>query len=106
MPDYSREKTKNDSEVYSFLLDPRDLPFIIQYKTKVFSKNIKKINMKIYRHTWKQGDKLYKLAAQQYGNFKYWWVIALANKISSEADLEYGDEIVIPINANDIINNI
>ena len=25
---------------------------------------------------------------------------------TSEADLEYGDEIVIPINANDIINNI
>ena len=106
MPDYSREEVKNDSEVYSFLFDPRDLPYVIQHKTKVFSRNIKTVNMRIYRHTWRQGDKLYKLAAKQYGSFKFWWIIALANKISCEADLEYGDQIIVPLNANDIIDNI
>jgi nucleoid-associated protein YgaU len=106
MPDYSQETIKNDDEVYDFLFQPRGIPHAIQYKTKVFSKDIKDVNIQVYRHTWKQGDKLYKLAAKYYRTFKHWWVIALANKISSEADLDYGDQIVIPIRAEDIINNI
>ncbi len=106
MPDYSQEKIINDGEVYDFLFQPRGIPYAIQYKTKVFSRNIKSVNIRVYRHTWKQGDKLYKLAAKYYDSFKDWWVIAIANKIASEADLKYGDQIVIPINKRDITSNI
>ena len=106
MPSYLYEKVKNDDEVYDFLFQPRDVPHVIQYKTKVFSKDIKEVNIKVYRHTWKQGDKLYKLAALYYGNFRHWWTIAIANKISCEAELEYGDEIVVPVRSSDIIDNI
>ena len=106
MPRYSRKKVINDSEVYSFLFDPRDLSRIVHYKTKVFSKKLQKIDISIYRHTWKQGDKLYKIAAQQYGNFRFWWIIALVNKISCEAELNYGDKIIVPVDYRQIIENI
>ena len=106
MPKYSQEIIFNDDEVYDFLFDPRGIPQVEQYATKTFSKNIKKIKIRAYNHVWKQGDKLYKLAAKQYGNFRFWWVIAIVNKISSEADLNYGDIIRIPINHVQIVENI
>jgi len=106
MPKYSYVETLNDNETYDFLFEPRGIPYAIQYRTKTFSKKIQSVNIRVYQHTWKQGDKLYKLAAQYYGNFQRWWIIAMANQLTSEADLYYGAVIAIPINPNDIIDNI
>mgnify|MGYP001480529546 CR=1 FL=1 len=106
MPDYKREDFINDYETYSFLLESRDLDQITQYTNKVFSKKLKSLDLSVFRYTWKQGDKLYKLAARFYGSHKLWWVIALANKISCEADLTYGDTIIIPESAQPILEAI
>ena len=106
MPKYSQETIINNDQTYDFLFDPRGVDFVEQYATKTFSKKIKLVKVRAYNHVWKQGDKLYKIAAKEYGNFRLWWVIALVNKISSEADLTYGDTIRIPTNHLQIIDNI
>ena len=37
-------------------------------------------------HTWKNGDKLYKLANKYYGTYDLWWVLALVNKKFIDSD--------------------
>ena len=103
MPQYKRDEFVNDFDTYSFLLEMRDLDRVVQFTNKQISKKIKNLNISVFNYTWRQGDKLYKLAARFYGTHKLWWVIALANKISCEADLSYGDVIIIPETANQIL---
>ncbi len=106
MPDYYGKEVVNDSELYDVFLEERDIEKFIHYKTKVFNKNIKNIPIRSRRHTWKHGDKLYKLAAEHYGDFRLWWVIALVNKISCDVDLKYGQVILIPLDSALIASGI
>ena len=106
MPTYSRKRVINDSSQYEEIFDEKEIEKIVQFSLRFFNQSVKKAPIRVVRHTWKQGDKLYKLAGKQYGNFRYWWVIAIVNKISSETDLKYGQVIKIPLDASEIINRI
>ena len=105
MPKYYK-KVVNDSDLYEEIFEQKEVDRIIQHAMKFFNKSIKNTPIRITRHTWKQGDKLYKLAGQYYNNPRFWWVIAVVNKISSEADLTYGQIIKIPLEANEIVGRI
>ncbi len=48
------------------------------------------------RHTWKAGDKLYKLAERYYGDSTSWWIIALYNSKPTEAHIRNGEIILVP----------
>jgi nucleoid-associated protein YgaU len=48
-------------------------------------------------HTWKQGDKLYKLATQHYGDGGLWWLIAWFNYKPIDGMYSVGDTIEIPM---------
>tara|TARA_R110000824_G_scaffold138078_2_gene302746 strand:- start:60 stop:287 length:228 start_codon:yes stop_codon:yes gene_type:complete len=48
-------------------------------------------------HTWKVGDRFYKLAQEHYGDSTLWWVIAWFNQTPTESHLEIGDGIQIPM---------
>ena len=48
-------------------------------------------------HTWKIGDRFFKLAQENYQDPRYWWVIAWLNKTPTEAHLEHGDQIMVPL---------
>ena len=103
MPKYKREQFVNDDETYFFLFEMRDLEKVVQFTNKQIPKRIKNLNISVFNYTWRQGDKLYKLAAKFYGSHKLWWIIALANKISCEADLSYGDVIIVPTTTKQIL---
>lgn len=47
-------------------------------------------------HTWKTGDRFFKLAHEHYGDSSLWWVIAWYNQKPTEAHLDKGDVIQIP----------
>ena len=49
-------------------------------------------------HIWKYGDRYYPLAQQYYGAPEYWWVIAWGNALPTEADVNTGDFLSIPLN--------
>ena len=106
MPKYSRKPVINDSPQYEEIFDEKEIEKIVQFSLRFFNQSIKRAPIKVVKHTWRQGDKLYKIAGQQYGNFRFWWVIAIVNKISSEADLKYGQVIKIPLDASEIISRI
>ena len=105
MPNYnSKSIALNDSDLYQELFDNRGQPKgITQYKTilfdrKKFSKDISTTN-----HIWSMGDRYYKLSYAYYGNYDYWWVIALFNGKPTEGHLEYGDVLKIPTNPESIL---
>ena len=48
------------------------------------------------RHTWKLGDRYYKLAQTYYSSPEAWWVIALYNGRPTEGHIAMGTTIYIP----------
>ena len=107
MPNYEYgNEVLNKTKNYEFLLDLRDLKQIKHFKTKTFSKQLRKINISVTRHTWKNGDKLYKLAYKYYNNYDFWWVISLINKKFCDGDFKFGDVILIPNDPNFILTII
>ena len=53
-------------------------------------------SLSITYHTWKQGDKLYKLANDYYGDTSLWWVIAWFNNKPVDGLYTSGDTVKIP----------
>jgi hypothetical protein len=103
MASYNRgDKVINDSEIYSDLFDKREIEYLTQYKTKVFSREFESSAIPYETHYWSHGDRYYKLANDFYGDFKLWWIIAAFNNKPSEADLTYGEEIRIPTSIGEI----
>lgn len=60
-------------------------------------------------YVYKVGDRLDHLAAKQYGEDQYWWVIALVNDINypfASGGLIPGRLLKIPMNVRDILDKI
>ncbi len=53
--------------------------------------------LNIVYHTWRQGDKLYKLAGQYYGDSSLWWLIAWFNHKPIDGLYNAGDTVEIPL---------
>lgn len=104
----SRQKFKNALEQFRDHFDKRDVNYIIQYTTPSFntidSTNINKVQ--IYTHTWKAGDRLYKLAFEHYNDSTLWWVIAWFNKKPTESHFKIGDKVFIPKPLDEVLNII
>ena len=47
-------------------------------------------------HVWTVGDRFYKLSIQHYGSARYWWVIAMFNRLPTDTDVEVGTLIYVP----------
>ena len=48
-------------------------------------------------HTWRVGDRYYKLAHDHYGERKLWWLIAWFNMAPTESHLIPGQVIQVPM---------
>lgn len=72
---------------------------LIQYKTNTFRKPTDEelLNVEYKIETWGLGQRLYKMAFKHYGDSQYWWLIALFNNIATEAEIEFGQVIKVPI---------
>ena len=93
-----RKVLRNDAETYDGLVADRGLSHIDHYKTPRLRHPTvsERQNLTRIRHVWKLGDRYWKLASENYGNAKYWWVIAWYNQKPTEASLELGDTLLIP----------
>jgi len=54
-------------------------------------------------HIWTVGDRYYKLSQQFYGDPEYWWLIAWFNEKPTDAHLDVGDPVYIPLPLEDIL---
>lgn len=101
----NRNSFKNSNESFSEHFKKRDVEFINNYSTPVFNHIDVDgyYSISEYTHIWKQGDKLYKLAYEHYGNSELWWVIAWYNKKPTESHFEVGDAVLIPSPLNEVL---
>ena len=86
--------------MYRNVLKDRGLSRIKQFVSPKFITVPDEIrnNIKYDIVLWQIGDKYYKLADKYYGDPSLWWVIASFNLAPTEAHLEVGDTVYIPIN--------
>ena len=54
-------------------------------------------------HIWTVGDRYYKLAYEFYGNAEYWWIIAWFNEKPTDAHLDLGDPVYIPMPLEEVL---
>jgi hypothetical protein len=100
MSRYERSKTiKNTNPAYEDVFEDRGKNFIRQYATPKYRaitrEQIGTLNN--IPHVWSEGDRYYKLAESFYGDPKLWWVIAWFNKKPTEAHVNFGDLIYVPL---------
>jgi nucleoid-associated protein YgaU len=107
MPRYKYLKIiDNDSEFYEFLREKRGSPKSIKHYATPMMYNpdlVDRVNLKTTTHVWSHGDRLYKLSNQYYGEPEYWWVIAWWNGKPTEADIQNGSVIEIPLNLEETL---
>jgi len=94
-----RMKAINDELLYEDHFIKRKVRFIEQFTTpKLMHPSIQQMkNLTNVRRVWKQGDRYYKLAHEYYNDSKLWWVIAWYNKKPTEAHLNLGDIVYVPL---------
>jgi nucleoid-associated protein YgaU len=89
----------NDLPMYRSLLKKRGISFIRQYKTPEThfptDREIGSINE--VDHTWKAGDRFFKLAHNFYNDSTLWWIIAWYNQTPTESHVSTGQVIQIPL---------
>tara|TARA_B100001250_G_scaffold232423_1_gene199575 strand:+ start:47 stop:379 length:333 start_codon:yes stop_codon:yes gene_type:complete len=98
---YNRTKIfSNDEEYYEYLRRNRKLKSVDHYATpKLKNPTVaERASLVTNQHIWKYGDRFSNLAFKYYGDVRYWWVIAWYNSTPTEASLQNGDLIAIPIN--------
>jgi nucleoid-associated protein YgaU len=101
----NKRKIVNASEYYAPLRRSRGLRAIVQYETLMLHNPTvsQRTSLKTNTHIWKYGDRYYKLANQYYGDSRLWWVIAWYNARPTEANIQTGDVIAIPLSIQDIL---
>ncbi len=55
---------------------------------------------------WRLGDRYWKLASENYGNAKYWWVIAWFNKKPTEQHVKLGETVLVPLFLDEVLTVI
>jgi nucleoid-associated protein YgaU len=89
----------NTNEAYKEYFRKRSVNYIRHYGTVEMKYPTEQqiAQMALRVHIWKTGDRFYKLAQKFYGDARYWWVIAWLNKTPTEAHIEFGDNIMVPL---------
>ena len=110
MGDRYNNKTifRNDHESYEAIFEERHVPYIRQYGTStMMTPSVAQImNFSTVPYIWAVGDRFYKLAIQFYSDPQYWWVIALYNKKPTEASINIGDVITIPLPLENVLRSM
>ena len=95
----------NSQQVYKDLLDKRGIKKVTQYTTPVLNDITPEERSSLERisYVWKVGDRLYKLAAQYYGDQELWWLIGWYNQKPTESHFKIGDVLYIPTPLEDVL---
>jgi len=102
----NREIVENDDDSYKDLMDSRGVQSFKHYRTYLFKRKFLENPYTVYRHVWKKGDRLYKLAYEYYGDMKWWWLIALWNYKPTDAHYKFGMLIEIPYPAQELYRDL
>ena len=95
----------NDHSMYKKKLKDRGLKSFRYYSAAKFSRISQEdlAELTIIDHIYKTGDSLRKLAFQNYGDVRYWWVLAAFNKKPIDNLIKVGDTIHIPLPLAEVV---
>ena len=101
----TRGVVRNEEELYEDTLQQRGVKHIDHYPTATLHhpSAAELGEIELVAHIWKVGDKYSKLAYEFYGDSKLWWVIAWYNQLPTDAHVELGKVIQIPLPLNKIL---
>ena len=101
----NRRKLRNKTEQYRYYFQKRGVNQINHYNTPVLTypafEELR--NVSTTPHTWTSNDSFWKLAANNYGDAKMWWVIAYYNQKPTEFHVTLGEQILIPFPLDKIV---
>ena len=95
----TRDIAINSAEQYRSVFERRGVKAIEQFLTgKIRLPTPEQVQtLQTVNHIWKKGDHYYKLADKYYGDPTYWWVVAIYNLKPTEASIQFGDTVFIPL---------
>lgn len=103
MPKYSKSNRATlDNELYYDIFEKKGVKSLIIRRTKDFKSLIGLEIELLEERVWRNQDSLYKLSIEYYGQYNYWWVIALVNNKPTDSHYSVGDRIFIPRNPQHI----
>ena len=96
----NRTLTLNDHKMYRNILKNRGMKAITQFVTPKFITLPEPLRDLVEYDiiVWQIGGKYFKLADKHYGDPSLWWIIASFNLAPTEAHLDIGDTVYIPLN--------
>ncbi len=96
----------NNTEYYAPLRESRGDVDVVQYATIKVSNPTSEQRSRTAstQHIWKYGDRFYNLADKYYGDSRYWWVIAWWNSYPTEATVQIGTVLSIPLKLEEALN--
>ena len=94
----------NSSEYYKPLRKSRNLKLIQHFETpRLYHPTVEdRRNVITEAYLWSYGDRYYKLAHDYYSDSNLWWIIAWFNGYPTEAEIENGSIIEIPIDLEQV----
>ena len=102
---HRRLKAINADQLYDKVFESRGVKAILQYRTETLryptDEELQDIDR--VKYTWRLGDMFWRLADKYYGDPNLWWVIAQFNKKPTEAHMELGEEIEIPLELSKVL---
>lgn len=101
-----RNKLSSADKIYSNYLKDREVTRLTHFTSPIIGKvsPAEKNFIDSRGHIWSQGDKYYKLADEYYQDPDFWWIIAWFNLAPTEAHLNIGDLIQIPIDLETVLS--
>ena len=104
---YTKSKfLENDVEFYEFLRKKRSNTSSVTHMATVTLTHpnaLERASLRTTNHIWKYGDRFYNLAYRYYDNPEYWWIIAWYNGTPTEANVNNGDLISIPLDIEEVL---
>lgn len=89
----------NDSEEYRDIFKERGVEYLRHFTTPTlnYPTPTQIASLSIVPYVWGSEDRLWKLAETHYGNPTKSWIIAFFNRKPTEAHIEVGDTILVPL---------
>lgn len=96
----------NNNRIYKNIFKDRGVNQITQFGTRNLNfPTIEQLTeLNIIAHTWTYGDRYFRLAHENYGDPRLWWVIAFFNQNPTESTLTFGSIVYIPHPIERILN--
>lgn len=111
MTDWTRSGNilTNDDKIYKDFLDKTGAGNVDHYGLIMFGDPMREDfleEISVAEHVFSLGDTLAKIAYKQYGDARFWWVLAWFNTKPTDLHCELGDIIYAPHPLEEVINQM